>query len=252
MTRIVSLHTPTAVMLAVALAVSGCKTMDKLAGGGSDRSQQASAQLTPAEKQLRKDEERFNKTVIGGVVTGALVGAVGAAAITALTGGDKKDVQKAAVGGAVLGGAVGGIDGYNKAKREQAANNELRAVQAAAADVKADNARLQAVIDSSSQVLAEGKARLETLRADVAAKRVSADQAQQARKREEANIDSMKKALAKAKETREQYAQSATKFNASATEKRDLDAEIARMDKQVAALEKNISEYNQALIVSRA
>jgi uncharacterized protein YcfJ len=250
--RIISLRAATTVLMSAALVLGGCKTMDKVAGGGSSSTQQASAQLTPAEKQMRKDEERFNKTVIGGVVTGAVVGGVGAGVFAKILGGDSKDVKKAVAGGVVAGAAIGGIDGYNKAKREQSANNELRAVQAAAADVRADNTRLQALIDSSSTVLAEGKTRLETLRREVAAKRVSADQASQARKREEANIESMQKALAKAKETREQYAQSATKFSGTPADKRDLDAEISRMGQQVAALEKNISDYNQALIVSRA
>lgn len=252
MNRITGLGKLVASVVAIALLLGGCKTMDTQPSGSGGGTQQAGTQLTPAEQQLRKDESQFNKTVIGGVATGALIGGVGAAAVVAILGGDKKDVAKGAVAGAAVGGAIGGIDGYNKAKREQAANNELRAVEAAAADVRADNARLQALIDSSSTVLAEGKERLQKLRTDLAAKKLSTDQAVAARKREEANIESMKRSLAKAKETKEQYAQSAAGFKGTPADKRDLTAEIERMDKQVAALEKNIAEYNQALIVSRA
>ena len=51
---------------------------------------------------------------------------------------------------------------------------------------------------------------------------------------------------------RDQYVQASTKFTGTIQDKRDIDAEIARMNKQVAQLEANVAEYNRALAVSRA
>jgi hypothetical protein len=247
----------TALATAVLLMTVGCQTTGptQSSSGGTGTataSAQPAVQLTPAEQQMRKDSERFNNTVIGGVLTGAAVGAGVGALAALLTGGNSKEVRNSAVAGAVVGGVVGGVDGYVTAKKEQAGRNEIRTLQAAAADVNKDNSKLQAYLDSSGTVLAEGKLRLANLRSDVTSKKLTVQQAEEARKREEQNIASMNSTLTQAKKTRDQYTQAAAQFSGPAANKRDLDAEIARMNKQVAQLEGNIVEYNKALAVSRA
>ncbi|HYN59348.1 MAG TPA: hypothetical protein VET87_07325 [Rubrivivax sp.] len=215
-------------------------------------SKDAAVQLTPAELQMRADEQRFQKTVIGGAMQGAMIGAAIGAVAALIGGGSGKDAARSAGIGAVLGGAAGGIDGYVTAKREQAGKNELRAVQAAAKDVSADNAKLQAFLDSSDVVLKEGKTRLAALKGDINAKRITAQEAEAARKREEQNIASMKATLAQAKKTKDEYATAASQFKGSPQDKSNLDAEISRMSQQVAKLESNIADYNRAVGVSRA
>ncbi len=244
-----------AVAAAVLLVMSGCKTPGPLQSGQSTTPATAAAPAVPlsaAEQQMRQDSDRFNKTVIGGVLTGAAVGAGVGVLAALLTGGNKKEIRNSAVAGAVVGGVAGGIDGYVTAKKEQSGRNEIRALQAAAADVRQDNQKLQAFLDSSGVVLSEGRQRLAALNGDLAAKRISAEQAQAARKREEQNIASMSTTLAQAKQTRDQYTQASAKFSGTPQDKRDLDGEIARMNRQVAQLEGNISEYNKALAVSGA
>lgn len=209
-------------------------------------------QWTPVERQMRADSDRFNQTVIGGILTGTVAGATTGALAAWLTGRDGKAVRNAAVAGAVVGGAIGGISGYVTAKKEQAGRSESRALQAAAADVRQDNQKLQAFIDSSSNVLAEGKLRLTALQGDVAAGHISVEQAAAARQREEQNIASMNITLAQAKKTRDQYIQAAAQLDGTALDRRDLDAEIARMNKHVAHLEGNIAEYKRALTLSEA
>jgi uncharacterized protein YcfJ len=233
------------------VSVTGCQTTGFLASDAGAKTAQGQP-LTAAETQMRQDAEQFDKTVIGGVMTGAAIGAVLGAMAAALTGGDSKQITSSAIAGGVAGGVLGGVDGYVTAKKKQAGRDEIRALQATAADVQKDNQKLQAFITSSDQVLAEGKLRLAVLRNDVAAKKLSAQQAEQARKREEQNIASMNNTLAQAKKTREQYAEAASKLASSPQARRDIDSEIARMDKQVSALENNISEYNRALTVSKA
>ena len=240
---------------AVLLAAGGCQTTGPVqpsSGTGSPTGAAQPVALTPAEQQMRQDSERFDKTVIGGVLTGAAIGAGIGALAALLSGGNSKNVRNAAIGGAVIGGVAGGVDGYVTAKKEQSGRNEIRTLQAAAADVRQDNQKLQAFLDSSSTVLAEGKQRLAALQGDVAAKRLSAQQAEEARTREEQNIASMNATLAQAKKTRDQYTQAAAQLSNSPQNRRDMDAEIARMNQQVNQLEGNITEYNRALAVSRA
>jgi hypothetical protein len=233
-------------------ATTGSSTASAGTAGSTGVAKSAPTQLTPAELKMRVDEERFQKTVIGGVVQGAMIGAAVGAVAGLLGGGNTKDVARSAGIGALLGGAAGGIDGYVTAKREQAGRDELRAVQEAAKDVKADNAKLQAFLDSSDVVLQEGKTRLAALKGDIAAKRVTAQEAEAARAREEQNIASMKTTLAQAKKTKDEYAKAAAQFKGSPQEKSNLDAEINRMNQQVAKLESNIADYNRAVGVSRA
>jgi hypothetical protein len=208
--------------------------------------------LTQAEQKLRADKERFDNTVIGGVIKGAAIGAAFGALSVLATGGNRNDATKGAVVGAVAGGAIGGVDGYKKAKLQQAKMDEVVALQAVAADIRADNGKLQSFLASSATVLDEGKQRLASIRGDVDAKRISAGQAEDARRREEQNIAQMQATLKKAKETQSQYAQASASFQGSASNKRDLDAEIGRMNVQVSTLERNINDYSRALAVSKA
>ncbi len=247
-----------AVASALLVTLSACQTPGPVQNTSSTQGTQGTGsaapatQLSPAEQQMRADSDRFNNTVIGGVLTGAAAGALAGALAALLTGGNKKEVRNTAVAGAVVGGTIGGIDGYVTAKKEQAGRSQIRELQAAAADVRQDNQKLQAYLDSSGSVLNEGKSRLAALSNDVKARRLSTEQAEAARQREEQNIASMNNTLAQAKKTRDQYTQASTKMTGSIQDRRDVDAEIARMNKQVTQLEANIAEYNRALAVSRA
>lgn len=247
-----------AVAIAVSLALAGCQTpgggmsnpFSSSSSGGA--SQTAAMPMSAAEQELMADQQRFNDTMISAVMTGALTGAAVGGIGALLLGGNSRDAAKGAVGGAVVGGVLAGIDGYVTAKQEQASRQRIRAVQAAANDVRQDNQRLQAYLDTSNRVLAEGKGRLATLKRDVAAKKLSADEARQATQREERNITSMNETLAQARKTRDQYVQASTKMQDTPQNKRDLDGEIRRMNQQIAQLEANVTAYNQALQVSRA
>lgn len=230
-----------AVWLSAALALGGCKTMNPW---GDD------ASLTPAERQMREDERKFNSTVASGVLLGALGGAVVGAVAAQATGGNSKHTRNAAVAGAVVGGTILGVDAHQTAKKQQEGDQKLRAVQSAAADLRQANDQLRSYIANSRQVLNEGKARLASLNADVAARRISAEQAQAARAREERNIASMQETLKQARQRQAEYAQASAKLDPK--ERGSLDKQIADMNRQIEALENNVAEYNRALVVSRA
>ena len=237
--------TARALILALAMSLAGCETMPGLGGAPQQP-------LSAAEQQMQNDQKRFNDTVISAVLMGAAGGAAIGGLGCLLAGCRGKDAVGAAAVGAVVGGAALGIDGYVTAKKEQAGKQNLRAVQVAANDVRQDNGRLQAYLDSSGKVLNEGRTRLASLQRDVAAKRISAQEAQQTREREERNIASMNQTLTQARKTRDQYMEAAGKMSDTPQNKRDLDNEIRRMNQQIAQLEGNVQAYNQALQVSRA
>lgn len=245
-------------MVCLAISTVGCATTGSSGGanvalsGGGGAGPQAVV-LTEAELKLREDKKRFDSTVIGGVMQGAMVGAVLGGVVALLAGGDSKDAAKGAAIGAVAGGALGGADGYRKAKLQQSKMDEVAAIQSAAADVRTDNAKLQSVLDSSTTVLNEAKQRLDSLSADVSAKRKSAAEAEAARKREEANLALMRDALKKAQKTRDDYAKASESFRAAQrAQSQELDAEIAKMSEKVAALERNVDDLGKALVASRA
>ena len=129
---------------------------------------------------------------------------------------------------------------------------QIRELQAATNDVRNDNQRLQAYLDSSGTVLNEGKARLASLSGDVKSRRLSIEQAEVARQREQQNIQAMSNTLTAAKKTRDEYIQNSAKLSGTPQDRRDIDGEIARMNRQVAQLEQNIADYNRALVASRA
>lgn len=209
------------------------------------------AKLTPAERKLREDKARFDDTVVGGAVQGAVIGAVLGAAVGAVRGGGREALAGAAIG-AAAGGGLGALDGYRTAKLQQAKMDQAGAINAVADDVRKDNQRLQQFVAQSSTVLAEASARLESLRADVAAKRVSAAEAEAARKREQTNLREMESALTKAKKTRDDYQKVANSFQGSPAQGAKLSGELKAMEQQIATLEGNIARYGSAITASRA
>jgi hypothetical protein len=222
------------------------------ADGAAGASRSGPAPLTPAEKQLREDEQRFYSTMMGGAFVGALAGAGVGVAGCHLAGYRDARLRNCIAASTVTGGILGGVDGYVTAKREAAGRNELRALQATISDVRQDNEKLKSFISNSDRVLAEGRGRLADLNKDLAQRKLTAAQAEEARQREERNVASMTKALENAKQSRANYIAAAKQFSADPKTKRDLDAEISRMNTQIAQLERNVSEYNKALAVSRA
>lgn len=236
---------------ALSLLLSACLTTNPLSSftAGSEGDQ---PELTAAEKQLQEDEKRFFSTTMGGAFTGALIGAGTGVVGCHLMGYRDQRLRNCIIATTAAGGLAGGVDGYVTAKRESAGRDELRATQATIGDVKQDNDKLKSYLSSSNQVLAEGQARLTALRRDVQTSKLGAAEAEEARQREERNIASMTKTLDQAKQARTNYVAASKKLTGDAQSKRQLDAEINRMNQQIAQLEKTITDYNRALTVSRA
>lgn len=245
--------------LAVAIVLSA---LAATAAAGSARTARADTgwaqrgigilQMTAAERQLRDDPIRFQQTVIGGMLAvGAQHCALRAVEIL-LNRGNRRQAREACVQGLKTGVVAGAEDGYATAVAEEAGRRRVAAARLAAAHVQQDNRRLQGFLDSSAQVLREGRERLATLKQAVAAQRMTADEAAQALQREQRNLQAMQGSLAEARKTRDGYRQAAAQFSAQRQDTRALDTQIHHMNARIAELEAHVAQYEQALRVSRA
>ena len=155
---------PVGIIAVVALGLGACQTI----GGSSN-----DANLTPAQRQLRQEAERFNQTV----AEGAIVGAIGGAIIGALVSDD--DPLAGAAIGAAGGAALGAGAGYfvasqneSYASREAQLNAQIQAAQQ-------DVSRYRTIVRTTQTVVDQHKARIAQLNAQAAAGRVTADQVRQ-------------------------------------------------------------------------
>lgn len=234
-----------AAIVAVSLMLAGCQ------GGKLAMPFGARDGETPAEARMREDSGRFNATVLGGTVAGCGIGAVVAGLGCKLTGGDSRKVRNCALAGCVVLGAAGAADGYHTAKQQQASRDRVRTTQAMAADVRQDNQKIQAFLESSNKVLADSRTRLKQIDAQVAARRITADQAASERRRIEQNRDLMQSTLDEMKQSRDVYREAAKK-EPSGGGSRDLDSELNQMNQKIASLERNVRAMNAALGVTRS
>jgi hypothetical protein len=134
--------------------------------------------LTPAQRALRQQNERYNETVATGTATGAVAGAVLGGILGALLAGNNRGnraggIALGAAAGAALGGAGGYAAGNYIAARNQRYASREQAAQArteAAAKESAELARAGAL---SEQVARENEAKLASARQRYAAGQIS-------------------------------------------------------------------------------
>ena len=224
-----------------------------LDGSGSSSSVEDEKELTPAEKQLRSDSSEFAETVAGGAIFGAILGAMAMAALGALgnPGNAAAGAARGAIMGAAIGGIMGGVDGYLTAKQRESANNNIRMTNSMAEDVRKDNERLERLVKSSNDVLADSRMQLADIKSQVDQNQKTVAQADAERQRYEKNRDAMQTALNDLQRRRDNYAQAATKMRSRGARTADLDRQIDSLNKQIEQLEKNVGAMNNALAVTK-
>lgn len=200
----------------------------------------------------RDDPGRYGAIVGSGTVQGAVQGCAAAAVEAALRRERRADIRRACKDGAASQATATAVDAHYVALQEEANLRQISTLRVATERVQRDNQQMQALIEASGQSLRDGQARLAVLQRDVAARRVSATQAEQARAREQQNVDAMRAAIDNLKSARQQHGASSVQATGSATERRQLDGEIARMDQQIRTLERQLADYQRALTVSGA
>ncbi len=204
---------------------------------------------TDAEKQLAARSENFNNVMMGGILAEMLARSTVESIACQSRYSKNPKARNDCVAAALLRGTINGArKGYAAAVLDDAGQNRVRAAQKVTADMTRDNENLQAVIDSSDKVLAESNARLAQLKSDVQTRKVAASQAKQDAQREQANLDLLKASLEDAKKNRDTYQQAASQIKADPEQKRNLDAEIAKMNAKVKTLEANVKKLSDAMV----
>lgn len=235
----------TALVIVMSLGLGGCQTT----GGGGPVSKADNAPLS-AEEQLKRDDDLFNETVGGGAVVGALVGGLLGVALGAATG-DSKNIARFAIAGAAAGGIAGGVDGYMTAKAQESSNNQVRMLESMNADVQKDNERLRQYLKSSNLILTDSKTRLDKIKSDVLAKKITLAQANAERSNIEKSRDLMAARLKDLTGKRNTYRDASIEMRGKGGDTKALDQQISELERQVNTLEGHVATMNTALEVSR-
>lgn len=171
---------PAALAVAAMLALSACASTH-----GAD-----GQPLTPAQRELREQNERFNETIATGAVVGALVLGI----LGAVVAGRDNRAAGAAVG-AATGAAVGAAAGHYLAKRNQRYASREQAAMARTDAAQREAADLAATARASEQVTAENRAKLARLEAQVRAGQATAAQLAAQRRTAQQDLDLMESAI---------------------------------------------------------
>ncbi|PWC40175.1 hypothetical protein [Azospirillum sp. TSO22-1] len=212
----------TALALAVVMTLSAC------AAG------QNTATMTPAEQRLHQQAQDFNQTLTEGAVAGVVIGALLGAAL----GG-----RRGAAIGAGAGLATGLAAGYAVAKQKESFATEEARLDSMAADVKADNAKLQQMTVTARDVLAQDRDRIDQVQREMAAGRMNAAEA----KRRLASVDNnvqfltktvenLKKKIGDYKEAAMEQRQKHVNTSAMETEIRQLEGQVSNLEMELAQL----------------
>jgi uncharacterized protein YcfJ len=230
-----------AAVLGASIFLSACQTTSTTRADGTP--------LTPAEMRMREQAATYNQTIAEGAAVGCLVGG----GLGLLLGGGKA-LQNAAVGCAIGLGVGAGAGAYVADKQEKYANKEDQ-LEAMTADVQADNERLAGLIDSVRQVIAEDTARIDQLERQLAAGKISMDQAKSQMASVDANQKYLDQTIASLNERYQTYQEAAqqvaAKGGTSRSQTREMEKEMAQLEAQIAQLESERDSLAQRRSVSR-
>lgn len=228
-------------VLVVVLLVNGCATASS--GGDTGRP------LTPAEERMRQQSSDYDRTIAEGIGVGALAGAaLGAGIGAAASGGNRgKGAAIGAVIGGLVGAAAGGMTGQYYADKKKQYANEEQLLDSIIADLETENRRLDSLVADTRTVVADDHRKLDQVRSDLAANRVSRQEAS----RRLAAVDSNRKVLAatiaKLRNRRDEWrsvAQKARADGAGNPKVAQIDQEINRLESQVALMQHELDAIN--------
>jgi len=225
--------------LMVVVLLGACQTTQNSANN---------ANLTPEERRLREQAEDFNTTVVEGAIVGALAGAI----LGALLSSNNR-AQGAAIG-AGAGAAIGAGSGYYVAKQKEQFANEQARLDSMITEVKADNNRLEAFIQTTNTVVAKNREELNAMQVAVKNGTKKRADMQALLVRAEGNRDAIQVAIANLKENRAEYLNASNQMRVDAGNTVDVgpyDAEIARLDGQIQVLEREYADLSRVITVNQ-
>lgn len=157
-------------LLASSMLVSACQP-----GGPQVELGSTTEECYPQRKALADEQDYFSKSVVETAVKGAVAGAILGGITAAVTGGDVgKGILVGAVGGAVAGAGAG----YWNALQEQNQNSSsLTILSSIQSDLETENKRITEFSEKFDALVECRKGQVQQVRADLAAGRITADQA---------------------------------------------------------------------------
>jgi archaellum component FlaC len=210
------------------LVLTGCQTT-------------GSSSAAPADPRLvnSNSAQFFSKSGWQACAGGALVGAL------ACQLGNPSEKTQCMVAAGLVGCGVGmGANYYLDNQRSKYANAEDR-LDATIADVRKDNQELTALSDTARSVIADDKRKIQQIKQDIASNKLQRAQAQQQIADIDANTNYLKKTLADVRSKQQEWVKVAAAERNSGARTDTLDAEINKMQKQVAQLETEIDQLYQ-------
>ncbi len=204
--------------------------------------------LTVAEQRMRQQASDFNRTLAEGIAVGAVGGAAAGAGIGALAGGDNRGTS--ALIGAAIGAALGSLAGYAAgsyyAEKKATYANQEQLLDAMIADARMDNQKTEALVRDSQTVAASDKQKLAQIQRDLAAKRISHEQAQKDLAAIDSNRQVLEQSINNLVKRRNEWRQAAQEARADVNNPRivQLDNEIDKLDKQIALMRSELDAIN--------
>lgn len=248
-------------VLVVTTFLNGCSSLGPM--------KQPDRPLTPEEQKLYDQSRDFDQTIAEGLISGAILGGLVGAGIGALA--NSKNRGKGAAVGAGIGAASGALLGtggalYYANKKEKYAKEE-DALDAVLADLKTQNGKLEELVSTTRTVVASDMQKLDEVKADLDAKKISAAEAQRRLEGVSQNEKLLQNTIASLKERRDEWKEVATQARADvegkgeqngngskgqapkppgdnqlqAAKLGDIDVEIGRVEQQIALMENELS-----------
>lgn len=216
------------------MALSGCATT-------------SNKNLTPEEIRMREQADTYNQTV----AEGALIGCAAGALIGALVASKNDRLAGAAIGcgaGGLLGGGAGA---YVADKQESYASKEDQ-IDAMITDVRLENKKLAELNASVRQVVAQDKARINQIDADLASGAITMKEAKSRIASVDENTKYIDNTLVELRKRRDTYDNAAYEIGiANKRQSRDMTVEINKLEAQIAQMEAERNALVERRTVSR-
>lgn len=197
--------------------------------------------ITVAESAVRREGTGLRESVIvKGTFAEAPSTRVGA--LNGLTQGIGATRNSSALGVSSV------IQVYVAVKRAEANHNEDNMIKAVVRDMREDRKKIEAFVVSANTVLREASRRVSALTADRTEQPLDAAAIASARKREEQNIEPMRRALVDTMRTRDLYAEVSSQFQLPSPVSRAMvGGELAGLNRSVSELERITAAYGSLL-----
>lgn len=139
-----------AMALLLSFALASCETSSGAMADGNPSTRPNGA----ASERLAHQTADYRRTVTDGATAGAMIGALGAAAVTALSGGDGRQVARNALIGGLVGTLIGAGVGQSVAEKKKSYVRKEDDLNQVIRQARANNAKLSGMVSTANALVA--------------------------------------------------------------------------------------------------